>query len=67
MGIECKHNMVISMSGFTKCTMCKSYVEFVGGKHIVIDVKNTKTTTAVIFSNISLTLDSIITKINRQV
>ena len=57
MGIECKHNMVISMSGFTKCTMCKSYVKFVNGKHVEIDVKDTKTTT---------TLDSIATKINRQ-
>ena len=57
MGIDCKHNMVISMSGFTKCTICKSYVKFVNGKHVEIDVKDTKKTT---------TLDSIATKINRQ-
>ena len=57
MGIDCKHNMVISMSGFTKCTMYKSYVKFVNGKHVVIDVKDTKKTTS---------LDSIATKINRQ-
>jgi len=55
MGIECKHNMVISMSGFTKCTICKSYVEFVNGKHVVIDVKDTKKTTS---------LDSIINSID---
>tara|TARA_R110000744_G_scaffold114143_2_gene213554 strand:+ start:1119 stop:1283 length:165 start_codon:yes stop_codon:yes gene_type:complete len=45
MSKDCKHTMVISMAGFTKCTMCKSYVEFVGGKHIVIDIKDTKKTT----------------------
>ena len=56
MGIDCKHNMVISMSGFTKCTMCKSYVKFVNGKHVVIDVKDTKKTTS---------LDSIINSINK--
>lgn len=56
MGIDCKHNMVISMSGFTKCTMCKSYVKFVNGKHVVIDVKDTKKTTS---------LDSIINSIDK--
>ena len=56
MGIDCKHNMVISMSGFTKCTICKSYVKFVNGKHVEINVKDTKKTTS---------LDSIINSINK--
>ena len=56
MGIECNHNMVISMSGFTKCTICKSYVKFVNGKHVEINVKDTKKTTS---------LDSIINSINK--
>lgn len=56
MGIDCKHNMVISMSGFTKCTICKSYVKFVNGKHVEINVKDTKKTTS---------LDSIINSIDK--
>ncbi len=54
---ECKHKMVISMGGSTKCTMCKSYVKFVDGKHIVVDVEDTKKTA---------TLDSLTTKINQR-
>jgi|TARA_R110002020_G_scaffold69299_3_gene180351 arsenate reductase-like glutaredoxin family protein len=45
------------MGGSTKCTMCKSYVKFVDGKHIVVDVEDTKKTA---------TLDSLTTKINQR-
>ena len=41
---ECKHTMVISMGNVTKCTICKSYVKFVDGKHIVVDDEDSQIT-----------------------
>ncbi len=42
MSIECSHTIIMVVGEHTKCGMCKSFLKYVDGKHVVVDVEETE-------------------------